>query len=594
MRGRQRFFTGLPYSVYRERLITALPSADRKSDLDRDTITYATFEELFPNEKNSIRAIKKEYRAYFIKDVLQVLAKINYFASHSYYKAMDEEVKIIAPFLDKNPLSILLIRKNQRKALARQQLLASIRSAFLYSSDDVNAKKVFGNEKDFGKLIYRITDFMEDIDKDDNIDLSKWPDKKKLYINFARNLVFNEGSTFAFSISRYWYIFNKIAASWKHRNIKLKGLFSKATRTDYNYLLSVGFAIWGFYSEKERSKRLSEPHEFLFSSSYFRKTNETSRRKLLKGLRNLSAPVEYFREEFKKQKPIAGQHFSLNPFWRKPILHSEKDAYHIIDIKYLEERLTTGGFWFIFDQVTADNKLAADLKGKWGLLVEEYVNRLVKKTFPDKPKVVFSEIDGDKTGGVDLIIVYPDTLYFIEITTKQVAYNIWIESDEIKIEESLKRILIKDNKSKGRVVKLQEAIQKVKDGTLKLEGVDMASIKNFIPVVLFEQSPPMHRRLWQFYDRLLTENGVSDRKFLDDLDFWDIEGIEMLLGDVETDKTLPQILKEKEDAGYFKDSVRNFYIIKRNHFDKPSLVKEAFKLATSYFTKILFSKTIKK
>lgn len=572
----------------------ALSPAERTSDLDRDTITYVTFEDLYPKEKNSISAVRKEYSDYFIKDVMQVLAKINYFASHSYYKAMDEEVKIIAPFLDKDSLSILLIRKNQRKALSRQQLLASIRSAFLYCSNDSKAKKVFGNEKAFGKLIYRITDFMEDINKKDKTDLSKWPGKKKLYISFARNMVFNEGSTFVLSLSRYWYIFNRVAAKQKHRSIRLKRLFSKATRTDYNYLLSVGFAIWGFYSEKERSKRLSEPHEFLFSSSYFRKTNETSRHKLIKGLKNLSAPVQYYQDEFKKQKPISGQHFSLNPFWRKPILHSEKDAYHIIDIKYLEERLTTGGFWFIFDEVVADNKLASELKGKWGLLVEEYVNQLVKKTFPTRPKTVFSEIDGDETGGVDLIIVYPDTLYFIEITTKQVAYNIWIESDETKIEESLKRILIKDNKSKGRVVKLQESIQKVRDGTLKLEGVDVTSIKNFIPIVLFEQAPPMHRRLWQFYEHLLVENGISDRKFLDDLDFWDIEGIEMLLADVEKGKILPEILKEKEDAGYFKDSLRNFYIIKRNHFDKHSVIEAAFKLATSYFTKILFSKTTKK
>lgn len=127
-----------------------------------------------------------------------------------------------------------------------------------------------------------------------------------------------------------------------------------------------------------------------------------------------------------------------------------------------------------------------------------------------------------------------------------------------------------------------------------MEGINLSSIRKFIPIVLFEKSPPMHNRLWQYYDRLLQEEGIVDRRFLDDLDFWDIEEAEMLLADVVAGKALPDLLVEKERAGYFKDSVRNFYTIhKRGHGTHP-LIESSFKEMTGMISKILFRPSLRK
>jgi len=174
------------------------------------------------------------------------------------------------------------------------------------------------------------------------------------------------------------------------------------------------------------------------------------------------------------------------------------------------------------------------------------------------------------------------------VTAKTSALTDWFSGDESQIENSLKRVLIQDDNSKGKVKKLFQAIEKARKGELELGSVDLSTIKKFIPIILFEKSPPMHNRLWQYYDRLLQKEGITDRGFLDDLSFWDIEEAEMLLGDVVSGKTLPDILVEKEQAGFFKDSVRNFYMLHRKNYSKHPLLESSFKEMTDLFSETLF------
>lgn len=561
-----------------------------KSDLEKDVLTYSTFKELFPNEHNSKALIKKEYGKFWLNDIIETLAKINYivfFTQHQ--KTSKEDFGIALHFLKETAVFNFLENKETRKIITRQQMLANMRLAFLYASAAQTKKLVRGNEKAFGKLIYRVTDYLENRIrfKDEKNPTKK--ERQQLYLSLARNLFFNEPSNFALALSRYWYIFNKVAYRGKNKKTKIKKLFKSATKVDYNHLLAVGFAIWGFYCESNKNKRLSKPEEFLFTENYFKSTKKKVRQKLSKALEVVTGDYEYYKKEFIKIK-ISGEHFYFNPFWKKPILKNSRGAYSVLDINFLEERLTEGAYWMIFDHLLAKKANKGTLSrfgGQWGYIFEDYVNDLVISTFPQKPLRVLFEVDGDNTGGVDLIIIYPDTLFLIEVTTKKVRYDHWISGDYSKIEKSFYRIFIKDGNSKGRVVKLYEAIQKIKAGKISIDGYDISNIKHYIPIVLFEKSPPMHRRLWHIYESFIQKNGITDRKFLDDLDFWDIEELEMVLADVQRGKSMPEILIEKEKAGFFKDSIKNFFIIHRKHFEKHSVLSRAFEEMTEGFTRTL-------
>ncbi len=564
-----------------------------KDDLNRDIITYSTFAELFPKEQNSQDIIKKKFKEFWLNDVLQTLAKVNYLITFTQYsKTTNEELRVAMNFLKETAVYNFLKNRELRKIVTRQQLLANLRLAFLCASRESSSKKVFGNEKEFGELIYRITDFLEG--RTGYID-SKNPTKQEiqhLYTTFARNMLFNGHSNFALSLTRYWYIFNKIASKAKLKRYKLKELFEKTTKVEYNHLLAVGFAIWGFYCESSKLQRISEPNEFLFSDRYFRNTSAKVKAGLATALSLLAENYDYYKKAFSSQKRDGSEHFNFSPFWNKPILKNESDTYYILDLNYLEERICEGAYWFIFDKAIADqatNNQLSKLKGEWGKIFESYVNEIVKNTLLGKQKRVFSEIDGENTGNVDLLILYPDTIYLIEITTKQVKYNEWIKSNFQDIKQELQRILIKDNKSKGRVIKLYEAINKIKNKEIDL-GFDIKNIKNFIPIILFEKSPPMHHRLWHLYEGVIKEAGITDRQFLDDLDFWDVEEIEMVMADILKGNSLPAILEEKEKSGFFKDSMKNFYIMHRKHYEKHPIMEDAFTEMTNGFSKILFDK----
>lgn len=553
--------------------------------LDRDVLAYASFKELWPLEPNSFNLLKREYSKFWVDDVVQVLCKLNFTASFFHYRPTLEDLKMMQGFLGDLQIFFALKHSKNRKLLSRQQLLSNLRCAFLYASADSNDLKVLGHEKEFGRLFFRVTDFMEDYIKDDD-DLRTWPKKKKLYISLARNAVLNEASTFMLSLTRYWHIFNKTAYIHKHRSKRLKKMFHDATGTDFNYQLAVGFAIWGFYSEPNKSQRLSAPHEFLFSKRYFNKLSDNSRRKLLKALDNLARKTAYFKKELAQIRGI-GQFFLFIPFMRRPIFQTSGDTYYILDVDYLEQRISSGAFWYILDTYKRGKEMSR-IKGVWGELFESYVEELFRATYTARPKRVFFEADGDDTGNIDIVVYYPDTILFIEITAKSSALTEWASGNEEQIDSSLRRILVQDDKSKGKVKKLFEAIKRARNGELKLEGVDLSSVKKFIPVVLFEKSPPMHNRLWQYYDRLLQNEGITDRRFLDDLDFWDIEEAEMLLADVVVGKALPDILEEKERVRFFKDSIRNFYTIHRKGHGKHPLIESSFEEMTNLISKILF------
>lgn len=587
-----------PISIQRERwivkngLLIPLNAVQQKSNipnLNRDVIAYISFEELFPSEKNTELIIQEEFNQFWLRDIVQVLAKIHYAASPFYHRQSLEDYKIIAAFLNPQQNKFLLDQREVRKSISRQQLLANLRLAFIYAPDDPGKLKVLGHEKEFGKLVYRITDLMEEPKTYDTTGLSLPESKKKLSLSMARNIAFNESETFARAFTRYWYIFNRIAYKKKHRDFKLKGRFKKATGTDFNHMAAVGFASWAFYSKPEREKRLAQPHEFIFNRNYFKNTNANTRRKLLQALKTLSGDWGYFKAEFSKQGKGTGQHFSFYPFWRKPILQQEKEAFYILDSQYLEERLSMGAFWFIYDEAIKQGT-ADYVKGRWGNIFEDYVEFLVKETFAKNPAKVFSFIDSHQEGSVDLIICYPDTIFLIEITTKQVALKSWLECNEAEIEDYLKRILIKDNRNSGKAASLYKSIEKIKKGEIKLEGVNITKIKKFIPVILFEKAPPMYNRLWPFYQDFLERNGITDRGFLDELEFWDIEELEIILADILKDKSLSDIMKEREDSGFYKDSVKNFYILGRKHIDKHPALGEAFTKMTDQHKKMLFKK----
>jgi len=441
-------------------------------------LVYTTYKQLFPNKPNSMDVIEKEYASYLKKDIIQSLCKVHYILETKYGGGNFEDYKVAADLLvnvNKQAFSEL---KGKSKFFTRQQMLANIKLALVYSSY-TRRKYVKDNINDFSELIFKITDFL---------DSKRFKGKEEVVVNVLRNMVFNQGFNLSSAVARYSYIFNRVGEQIKHGGKTLRQIFSNLMGIDFNFYLSIGFAIWGFYEKRNFQLRLKEPKEFILSANYFKNTNKYTRVNHKKSIKAISNTFNGFKKDLIREEKEHGEFFSFQTFFRHPLIRDNK-TYYLVDKTYLERRITSGSFWQMFDRLNSD-KQKQDFSGYWGKLFERYVYDITKSVYKDTDRVL-SEICGDKTEGVDIIIRYPSALFLVEITTRKIPYNVWITANPKTIKEYLYKLLIKGER-RGKAIQLYELWKKIRSGSVKLKGVNLKEIKRIVPIVVFEESLPMH------------------------------------------------------------------------------------------------------
>lgn len=524
-------------------------------------IAYLTFSEIFPNEPNSIEEIKKIYLTYFNRDILQVLGKLNYILATKYDGKVDDYPFANAILFDSKIVGLDKWR-GVRKYASRQQMLSNLKMAILCASD--NPKKfVHNDKKKFGKLIYRITEYLEGALKD-----SHEPEIVRALM--ARNMLLNSSLNFYLAIARYYYIFNKLSFGNKQY---FKDFFKKYLKIDFNFYLWVGFAIWGFYERKNYKHRLSKPNEFILSGNYFAKANKYTKKNYSKAISLISNNIEGFKKELIKEEKLNGELYSFQAFFRSPLIR-DKDTFFLLDKHYLEQRITEGAFWQIFDDAKSNN-LKRKLKGYWGKVFERYVYDLIKSVYKDDERIV-SEIADTKqeTYGVDVLLNYPKTLITIEITTRKIPYNVWIEANPKNTKKFIKELLIGNGK-RGKAVQLHDLWLKIKNKEAKIENITDLGITRIIPIIVFEDVPPVHQGLWAIYEEVLLECGLR-KEFVDTLIFWSVKDLETALGLVEEGKSLIDIIDSASKSGYLHDSINNFLNHTKQKVRYPKFCRDNF------------------
>lgn len=549
-------------------------------DPRKDLGVYVSFSELFQKQPNSLDIIKKEFSQFFVRDIIQWLCKVNYYLRDKYVSSLPEEYKLARDFLSLTDSIDFSHLKGSRKFFSRQQILSNLRLALLYSKDNIHKKMVEHNKELAFKMVYRVTDFME---------LRKIRNRRTTRAVVMRTLLFGRNYTFVMAMGRYNYIFRTLGEKFLYTPGKLKGwslnkIFKEVTRVPFEFYLAIGFAIWGFYEKRNFAKRFSKPNEFLFSKNWFKKTNVFTRRNYGKVLKIASSTFPEMRSELLKTTVPSGEFFSFQHFFRKPLVR-DHNSYYLLDLGYLEQRFTEGAWWHIFDS-TLDTK--QNLRAYWGKLFEHYILDLVQSVI--KPKLVLSEIKGDFSGQVDILINLGDTLIAIEITSKRLRLVDWVSGDPDLIEKGIKEILLdSDEKGTGKAQQLFNLWEKIRKRDIKLDGVDLEKIKRFIPIIVFEESLPVHDGVWQVYKKLLRQGGIPT-KFTNLLHLWSVEDLELVLGDHEQGNDLVGIIDEIIKAGYQFSSIRNYYIFQRKIWKAPKMVKRSSDAISRLFAKILFKK----
>lgn len=521
-------------------------------------IAYLTFSEIFPNESNSIEEIKRIYSTYFNKDIIQMFSKLNYILETKYDGKVDDFPFANAILLDSKILNLEQWR-GKRKYISRQQMLSSIKMAILYSNS--SGKLVKDNKEESGKLLFRVTDYLEG-----KLNESHKPEIVRALM--ARNMLFNSSLNFYLAIGRYYYLFTKLFFDGK---TKFEDLFRKYLKINFNFYIWMGFAVWGFYEKKNYQIRLSKPNEFVFSNNYFRLTNSYTRKNYDKVINLISNSIEGFKKELIKEEKINGELYSFQAFFRSPLMRDDQ-FFYLLDMKYLEQRITEGAFWQILDKAKS-NRLKRKLKGYWGKVFEKYVYDLIKSVYKDEKRIA-SEIVRDETYGVDILVYYPKTLITVEITTRKIPYNAWIEANPAKTEKLIRELLIGSNK-RGKVAQLYDLWLKIRNKKAVVKDIQEADTTRIIPIIVFEDVLPIHPGLWAIYEKIFKEEGYK-KEFTDSLMFWSIKDLETALGLIEEGKSFIDIVDDISSAGYLKDSVNNFLSHSKRKVRYPRFCRDNF------------------
>lgn len=180
--------------------------ADNSNFLEKNILVYITSKEIFGNNVYStVNELILDLNNFDYSSVLQSAAKINYILKDEYLLIKSEQALKIAKQLFGNDINIFCkIQKfweSGRVIFNRQQLLSLIKTNLVYNNNNSGKKSIEEDFKGFGKILFGISDFLEE--EIDN-------DRKSIIGNVFKNIYLNYDYRLMLLLQRYYYLYSEI------------------------------------------------------------------------------------------------------------------------------------------------------------------------------------------------------------------------------------------------------------------------------------------------------------------------------------------------------------------------------------------------
>jgi len=586
-----------------------------KTAIDKCIAQYVTYQEIYKytdKVENNENLFFKEISEFDFNDALQSLAKLNYLLSEGYHRINPEELIYIDQlFSGKLRQRLKAFWRLDRKIFYRQQMLALIKANIVRNDERKNKKLVGKDLESFARVMFRVTDFTEsDRIKRERRTRTEEGRKKVSLGVLCRNLHFNSSQEFASLLSRYWTIYFECIREAERLYLKevfrIAREFRKATGLNLELFILLCFGLYAHYLKPKKSVLIDQPGQFLIGEQYFKNLKARIRKKAKRIFSILAYSKKGFKREFELQDKKGGSfYFNFQPFWRKPFYKLNENTYFLLDLQYLQEKMTLGIYGEINDYYIMHRKEANSrekekidrkrtaLNAFTGRCLEIYVRNLLRRMYPTQPPLarrLFWEGQGDSTGGVDFIVHYPDCLIFIEVTISGIRHNTMLTANFDKIEKEIKQIFFsaENRKSKGKVVQLNGAINSFKKGELNSLGIDPSTIRRIYPILVLQKGIPTIPVVFARYCGWIRKKRFI-RGYLDNFLIIDLEELEMIESIVSQGVQLPDILEQYKSSEYKGWPFKNFLCfewksVPRNQFLDSQLSK-MFKDVEKYFSR---------
>ncbi|MDE0010589.1 MAG: hypothetical protein OXU36_05575 [Candidatus Poribacteria bacterium] len=247
-----------------------------------------------------------------------------------------------------------------------------------------------------------------------------------------------------------------------------------------------------------------------------------------------------------EKSPSLANEFRL---WRQyPLVRLSEDRIICVDISFLLDKLQTGVFWIIRDQLEKLKKGDGQkIIGLWGDVFEDYAASIIKRGInSQKPSMERCILNPKYIGkGVDectdIVVCSDDTLILLECKAPLLSARARFSGDFNKLRQELQTKLVGTETKEGRkkpkgVGQLWHAIQTLghtnKKERRKIEGIDISNVKKIYPVLVLSDrvfgAPCMNWFLNSEFQRFVKRNDLKKHLEIMPLTVLTIEHLEEL------------------------------------------------------------------
>jgi len=387
-----------------------------------------------------------------------------------------------------------------------------------------------GMHENLNHLIGRYKDMLLDIPQDPNFNPQGV--SKDIFANAlmkSTGLTVEEYAALAFGIMCFYYPESNLLKSLKNFPIDRKTFFSKSSLRDKDF-------IEPFFD------KLS------LLVSDFRQAN--------------------IHEGDKQEKMLDFQKFMLKPL----ISLEDSSNLYPCSIRYLQRlvSLENALYW-----IAAGNVYRDDLRNYIGQAFEFYCRKICERIQSNaiiKPKF-FPETEygpaHSRRRTCDAILVYGRAAVLMEFKIKTLKLErTIIDCDFDSLIEDINMAFIESNEKDKAAKQIDETIKALRNGSLRLSGIDTRAITNYYPIIVTFQNWPLGPFVYDLIRRIVNTSGLLRQSYCAPVEVWSCEELEYIEAILTNNKMspldIPSIIRDKLNSGYGNMNMYAFLWDKRH------------------------------
>ena len=420
--------------------------------------------------------------------ILITLARINLLLQRSEDSAVDEQ-RLKEAFCSDVKLNIIDgVKKLSGSFIFDRQstLLLLCKSACVSDPGSVRSPDILADARDELAECYLIANGLLEVEGQRRVDLTD-QDRKELMAEFMPSIEYavNPSPLLKNLLVRSEEFLRRLQEV--SSDIDMNETFFRATGLalrDYQYLIFSTVVLPLSFSPEEIPEG-----KVLFINT---KPSDTLTPLYDKLLQRVCLSIDELAVKAKKTQSLPNE-FRL---WRQyPLVKTDENEVFCVDIDFLLEKLQTGVFWIIRDQLDKENK-SNKIFDLWGEVFEGYAASIIERGISAQTESMercFARPQYDRKGKIectDIAICSEETLILLECKTSVLSASAKFSGNFSKLYEELKKKIIEGEepkKPKG-LKQLWNAIQSLGNRNTEdrygIKEVDISKVKRIYPVLI--------------------------------------------------------------------------------------------------------------